>query len=137
MAKTPTPHIGAAAGEIADKVIMAGDPLRAKVMAERFLENPVQYNNVRGMLGFTGTYKGKRVGWQEDINRLVAAKAKHTKRLRAVEEYIASQQGNLFFDPATDEQLLKAQAKLKLAEQDIAAAHERMKTKFNNMIQNQ
>ena len=38
MAKTPTPHIGAAAGEIADKVIMAGDPLRAKVMAERFLE---------------------------------------------------------------------------------------------------
>ena len=64
MAKTPTPHIGAAAGEIADKVIMAGDPLRAKVMAERFLENPVQYNNVRGMLGFTGTYKGKRVSVQ-------------------------------------------------------------------------
>lgn len=82
-------------------------------------------------------YKGERVGWQEDIKTLIAAKAKHTKRLRAVEEYIASQQGNLFFDPATDEQLLKAQAKLKLAEQDIAAAHERMKTKFNNMIQNQ
>lgn len=78
-------------------------------------------------------YKGKRVGWQEDINRLVAAKAKHTKRLRAVEEYIASQQGNMFFDPATDEQLLKAQAKLKLAEQDIEAAHERMKTKFNSI----
>ncbi len=82
-------------------------------------------------------YKGRRVGWQEDINRLVAAKAKHTKRLRAVEEYIASQQGNLFFDPATDEQLQKAQAKLMLAEQDIAAAHERMKIKFNNIIQNQ
>lgn len=64
MAKTPTPHIGAVAGEIADKVIMAGDPLRAKVMAERFLENPVQYNSVRGMLGFTGTYKGKRVSVQ-------------------------------------------------------------------------
>ncbi|UKI18713.1 MAG: purine-nucleoside phosphorylase [Bacteroidales bacterium] len=43
---------------------MAGDPLRAKFMAERFLENPVQYNAVRGMLGFTGTYKGKRVSVQ-------------------------------------------------------------------------
>ena len=64
MAKTPTPHIGAREGEIADKVIMAGDPLRAKFMAENFLENPVQYNSVRGMLGFTGTYKGKRVSVQ-------------------------------------------------------------------------
>ena len=62
--KTPTPHIGAQYGEIADKVIMAGDPLRAKFMAERFLENPVQYNSVRGMLGYTGTYKGKRVSVQ-------------------------------------------------------------------------
>ena len=61
---TPTPHIGAQIGEIADKVIMAGDPLRAKFMAENFLENPVQYNNVRGMLGYTGTYKGKRVSVQ-------------------------------------------------------------------------
>lgn len=58
---TPTPHIGAQYGEIADTVIMAGDPLRAKVMADKYLENPVQFNNVRGMLGFTGTYKGKRV----------------------------------------------------------------------------
>jgi len=64
MAKVPTPHIGARDGEIADRVIMAGDPLRAKFMAERFLENPVQYNAVRGMLGFTGTYKGKRVSVQ-------------------------------------------------------------------------
>lgn len=64
MAKVPTPHIGAREGEIADRVIMAGDPLRAKFMAERFLENPVQYNAVRGMLGFTGTYKGKRVSVQ-------------------------------------------------------------------------
>lgn len=64
MAKVPTPHIGAREGEIADRVIMAGDPLRAKFMAERFLENPVQYNSVRGMLGFTGTYKGKRVSVQ-------------------------------------------------------------------------
>jgi purine-nucleoside phosphorylase len=43
---------------------MAGDPLRAKFMAEKFLENPVQYNSVRGMLGYTGTYKGKRVSVQ-------------------------------------------------------------------------
>lgn len=64
MAKVPTPHIGAREGEIADRVIMAGDPLRAKFMVERFLENPVQYNAVRGMLGFTGTYKGKRVSVQ-------------------------------------------------------------------------
>ena len=64
MAKVPTPHRGAREGEIADRVIMAGDPLRAKFMAERFLENPVQYNAVRGMLGFTGTYKGKRVSVQ-------------------------------------------------------------------------
>lgn len=64
MAKVPTPHIGAREGEIADRVIMAGDPLRAKFMAERFLENTVQYNAVRGMLGFTGTYKGKRVSVQ-------------------------------------------------------------------------
>ena len=61
MAKTPTPHIGARMGDIAETVIMAGDPLRAKFMAEKFLENPVQFNNVRGMLGFTGTHKGKRV----------------------------------------------------------------------------
>ena len=64
MAKVPTPHIGAREGEIADRVIMAGDPLRAKFMAERFLENPVQYNAVRGMLGFSGTYKGKRLSVQ-------------------------------------------------------------------------
>lgn len=65
MAKnTPTPHIGAQYGEIAETVIMAGDPLRAKLMAERFLENPVLYNEVRGMLGYTGTYKGKRVSVQ-------------------------------------------------------------------------
>ncbi len=61
MATTPTPHIGAKFGEIAETVIMAGDPLRVKLMAEKFLDNPVQFNNVRGMLGFTGTYQGKRV----------------------------------------------------------------------------
>ena len=61
MSNTPTPHIGAQYGEIAETVIMAGDPLRAKLMAERFLDDAVQFNNVRGMLGFTGTYKGKRI----------------------------------------------------------------------------
>ena len=64
MATIPTPHIGAREGEIADRVIMAGDPLRAKFMAETFLTNPVQYNAVRGMLGYTGEYKGKRVSVQ-------------------------------------------------------------------------
>ena len=59
--KTPTPHIGAKAGEIAQTVIMAGDPLRAKFMAEKYLDCPVLINSVRGMLGFTGTYKGKPV----------------------------------------------------------------------------
>ena len=59
--KTPTPHNGAKLGDIAETVIMAGDPLRVKFMADNFLENPVQFNNVRSMLGFTGTYKGKRV----------------------------------------------------------------------------
>jgi purine-nucleoside phosphorylase len=61
MANTPTPHIGAQYGEIAETVIMAGDPLRIKFIAERFLDKPVQFNNVRGMLGYTGSYKGKRV----------------------------------------------------------------------------
>ena len=59
--KTPTPHIGAKYGEIAETVIIAGDPLRVKFMAENFLDNPVQFNNVRGMLGFTGTRDGKRI----------------------------------------------------------------------------
>lgn len=61
MANVPTPHIGAQLGDIAETVIMAGDPLRAKFMAEKFLENPVQFNSVRGMLGFTGMHNGKRV----------------------------------------------------------------------------
>ena len=61
MDKTPTPHIGAKYGDIAETVIMAGDPLRVKMMAEKYLDNPVQFNNVRGMLGFTGTHQGKRV----------------------------------------------------------------------------
>ena len=56
-----TPHNAAKNGEIAKTVLMPGDPLRAKFIAETFLENPVQFNAVRGMLGYTGTYKGKKV----------------------------------------------------------------------------
>ena len=61
MSNIPTPHIGARYGEIAETVIMAGDPLRAKFMAEQYLSVPEQFNNVRGMLGYTGTWEGKRV----------------------------------------------------------------------------
>ena len=56
-----TPHNGAEKGAIAKTVLMPGDPLRAKFVAETYLENPVCFNTVRGMLGFTGTWKGRRV----------------------------------------------------------------------------
>ena len=61
MTNTPTPHIEAIAGEIAGTVLMAGDPLRAKYIADNYLDNPVQFNQVRGMLGYTGTFGGKPV----------------------------------------------------------------------------
>ena len=57
-------HINAPEGAIASSILLPGDPLRAKFIAENFLENAVCYNEVRGMLGFTGTYKGKRVSVQ-------------------------------------------------------------------------
>ena len=57
----PTPHISAKAGDFAETVLMPGDPLRSKFIAENFLENPVLVNNVRGVQGYTGEYKGKRV----------------------------------------------------------------------------
>ena len=57
----PTPHINAPAGAFADTVLMPGDPLRSKMIAEKFLENPELVNNVRGVQGYTGTWKGKRV----------------------------------------------------------------------------
>ncbi|MFV9509717.1 purine-nucleoside phosphorylase [Tepidibacillus sp. LV47] len=57
-------HIGAKEGEIAKTVLLPGDPLRAKFIAETMLEDVIQYNEVRGMYGFTGTYKGKRVSVQ-------------------------------------------------------------------------
>ncbi len=54
----PTPHISAKPGDFAKTVLMPGDPLRAKYIAENFLENPRLVNNVRGIQGYTGTYKG-------------------------------------------------------------------------------
>ncbi len=56
-----TAHINAKLGDFASTVLMPGDPLRAKMIAEKYLENAVLVNNVRGIQGYTGTYKGKRV----------------------------------------------------------------------------
>ena len=56
-----TPHNTAKYGEIAKTVVMPGDPLRARFIAENFLEEAKEFNHVRGMLGYTGTYKGKRI----------------------------------------------------------------------------
>lgn len=56
-----TIHISAKPGDIAETILLPGDPLRAKFIAENFLTDAVCFNNVRGMLGFTGTYNGKRV----------------------------------------------------------------------------
>jgi purine-nucleoside phosphorylase len=57
----PTPHNAAGEGEIAKTVLMPGDPLRAKFIADTYLQDVVCFNKVRNMLGYTGTYKGKRV----------------------------------------------------------------------------
>ena len=54
-------HIGAKKGDIAETILLPGDPLRAKWIAETFFENPICFNEVRGMYGYTGTYQGKRV----------------------------------------------------------------------------
>ncbi|MBG6247068.1 MULTISPECIES: purine-nucleoside phosphorylase [Symbiopectobacterium] len=56
-----TPHINAEKGDFADVVLMPGDPLRAKYIAETFFENAREVNNVRGMLGYTGSYKGRAI----------------------------------------------------------------------------
>ena len=61
MISTPTPHISAKPGDFGKTVLMPGDPLRSKFIAENFLENPVLVNNVRGVHGYTGTYKGVKV----------------------------------------------------------------------------
>ena len=57
----PTPHIGAKEGDFAKTVLMPGDPLRAKYIAETYLENPRLVTSVRNMFGYTGTYKGKEI----------------------------------------------------------------------------
>lgn len=59
-----TPHIAAEKGEIAERILLPGDPLRAKFIAENFLDNPRQYTGIRNILGFTGTYKGVPVSVQ-------------------------------------------------------------------------
>lgn len=59
-----TPHNSAEKGEIAKTVLMPGDPLRAEFIAKTYLENPICYNKVRGMLGFTGKYRGIEVSVQ-------------------------------------------------------------------------
>jgi len=61
MANYPTPHINAKPGDFGQTVLMPGDPLRSKFIAETFLTEPVLVNNVRGVQGYTGTYKGTRV----------------------------------------------------------------------------
>ncbi|MBN2898814.1 MAG: purine-nucleoside phosphorylase, partial [Clostridia bacterium] len=62
MKNIPTPHIEVKEeGIIAKTVLMPGDPLRAKFIAEKFLENVEQFNTVRNMFGFTGTYKGRKI----------------------------------------------------------------------------
>jgi len=58
----PTPHINVSEqGIIAETILLPGDPLRAKFIAETYLQNPIQFNAVRNMLGYTGTYKGKKI----------------------------------------------------------------------------
>lgn len=61
MANYPTPHIHAKPGDFGKTVLMPGDPLRSKFIAENFLENAVLVNNVRGIHGYTGTYRGVKV----------------------------------------------------------------------------
>lgn len=61
MSPIPTPHITAQAGDFARTVLMPGDPLRARFIAENFLTDAVLVNNVRGVQGYTGLYQGKRV----------------------------------------------------------------------------
>lgn len=61
MSCTPTPHNGAKVGDIAKTVLMPGDPLRAKFIADTYLEDVTCFNTVRNMFGYTGTYKGKKI----------------------------------------------------------------------------
>ncbi len=75
-------HIDAKPGEIADFVLMPGDPLRAAWIAETFLEEVHCYNNIRGMLGFTGTYQGQRVSVQGSGMGIPSALIYYTELIR-------------------------------------------------------
>ena len=61
MSNKRTPHIDPKGVEIAETILLPGDPLRAKFIAETFLDNPLCFNEVRGMFGFTGTYRGRKI----------------------------------------------------------------------------
>ena len=75
-------HIGAKPGEIADFVLMPGDPLRAKWIAETFLEEVSCYTEIRGMLGFTGSWQGKRVSVQGSGMGIPSALIYYTELIR-------------------------------------------------------
>ncbi len=67
MITTPSALIQAEEGSVAKAVLMPGDPLRAKYVAEHYLEDPVLFNSVRNMYGYTGTYKGKKISvWEAE-----------------------------------------------------------------------
>ena len=58
-------HINAEIGDIAETILLPGDPLRAKFIAENFLSDPVCFNEIRGMFGYTGEYRGKKcLSWE-------------------------------------------------------------------------
>ena len=61
LTRIPTPHIQAVKEQLADVVIMPGDPMRSKYIAEAYLSEPELVNNIRGVQGYTGSYEGKRV----------------------------------------------------------------------------
>ncbi|MBU3752047.1 MAG: purine-nucleoside phosphorylase, partial [Mycobacterium sp.] len=61
MSSKSTPHIDPKGEEIAETILLPGDPLRAKFIAETYLDNPRCFNEVRAMYGFTGTYRGRKV----------------------------------------------------------------------------
>ena len=77
----PTPHNSAKKGDFARTVLMPGDPLRAKFIAETFLDEPKLVNNVRGVQGYTGTYKGVPVSVMA-VHRYLLLRAVHAVRCR-------------------------------------------------------
>ena len=91
----PTPHNNANQGDIAKTVLMPGDPLRAKLLAETYLQDAVCYNQVRGMLGYTGSYRGKRVSVK--IGDIVIAAASCTTSNYAAQYHLPGH-----FAPAAD-----------------------------------